>query len=256
MIREGGVTVERRTGKRAARGLVLGLALSALNLAGAFLALMTIGGLGEWSGRQFVGMFGLIESGTGLAYIIGPNIWRLPVAEANTSDRTAVRLAASTLLLPHWAAGAKVLAGTVMLLYAALGTGVSPATVALLPVAGAIGVGVSALSLSVARWGVARPDLDVIFLTIRRPGQEERALPGISLSGMAVQLVVNIGTFPAVKLLSPDTLYRPALGPSPGLLIVSLGLAAMLTAVTALVWWGRIAWRAPREQQREAEEFA
>lgn len=250
------MTVERRTGKRAARGLVLGLALSALNLVGAFLALMTIGGLGEWSGPQFVGMFGLIEAGTGLAYIVGPNIWRLPVAEANTSDRTAVRLAASTLLLPHWAAGAKVLAGTVMLLYAALETGVGPATVALLPVAAAIAFGVTALSLSVARWGVARPDLDVIFLSIRRPGREEQALPGISLGGMAVQLVVNIGTFPAVKLLSPDILFQPELAPAPELVTVTLALAAGLVAVTALIWRGRISWRAPREQQREAEEFA
>jgi hypothetical protein len=133
---------------------------------------------------------------------------------------------------------------------------VGSATLALLPVAAAIATGVTALSLAVARWGVARPDLDVIFLSIRRPGKEEQALPGISVGGMAVQLVVNIGTFPAVKLLAPEVLFRPELGPSPGLVAVSLAVAALLVAMTAVVWRGRIAWRAPREQQREAEEFA
>jgi hypothetical protein len=235
---------------------VLGLALSVLNLAGAFLALLALGGLGAWSGRQFIGMFGLIESATGLAYVIGPNIWRLPVAEANTSDRTAVRVAASTILLPHWAALSKVFAGAAMLLYAADGEGVGLVTVGLLPVALALAVAVVALSLLAARLGATRPDIDVLFVTVRRPGHRARALPGISISGMVIQLIVNIGTFPAVKLLSPTVLYRPALGPSPGLLVTSMALATALTLAAAWAWRGRIAWHAPREQQREAEQLA
>ena len=43
------------SGPRAVRGLLLGLVLSGLNLLGAFLALLTLGGLGAWSSWQFIG---------------------------------------------------------------------------------------------------------------------------------------------------------------------------------------------------------
>ena len=42
-----------------------------------------------------------------------------------------------------------------------------------------ITVGFLALSVIVARIGVARPDLDVIFVTIRRPGGKATNFPGL-----------------------------------------------------------------------------
>lgn len=254
--RTAGGRAQARAAPRAIRGLLLGFILSFVNLLGAFLAIVAIGGLGNWAGWQFIGFFGMLEVATGIAFIFGPNVWRLPVAEANTSDRTAIRFAASTVFIPHWAAGAKCIAGLGMVAFAAARAGVGPATLGLPVVIGLIGVGVLAVSAAVARFGVARPDLDVFHVVIQRPEREPLELPGISVGGMLIQLVINIGAFPAVKLLPPDVFYRPEIGPSPGLFVACATAAVIATAVAAFVWRGRIAWRAPLEQQREADQAA
>lgn len=244
------------TGRQAFRGLLLGFALTFLNLVGAFLTITALGGLGAWTAWQFVGVFALFETATGIAYIVAPNIWRLPISEAQTSDATEVRLAASAIFIPHWAAGAKALAGAGLLLVAAARTGIGIATlgvpVLILLVAGAV-IG---LSLLAARFGVARPDLDVLHIVIKRPRHEDRALPGISLSASLVQILTNIGAYPAVKALSPSTLYGSEMRPSAAALVVSLCTTSILLAAGFLVWRGRISVRAPHEQQRDAEEFA
>jgi hypothetical protein len=237
---------------RAARALVATFALSLLNLVGAFVALSLLGGIDPWTDRQFVGLFGFIELGIGLAYLFAPNAWRLPVAEANT-PRTDIRLAASTVLIPHWIALAKALGGAVMLGYAAIGEGIGLATLGLPFAALFLAVAFLALSVAVARLGVARPDLDVFFVTVRRPGGKEYELPGFTITGMSMQLLSNFGVFPAVELLEPAALYRPELGPSPELLLALALAAALLCAVAWLAWLGRIMMRAPKEQEREAE---
>jgi hypothetical protein len=59
------------------------------------------------------------------------------------------------------------------------------------------------LSLILARLGVARPDLDVFHVIIRRPGHPERELPGISAGASIVQAILNILTLPTVKVFRP-----------------------------------------------------
>jgi len=235
------------------RGLVLGFMLSFVNLLGAFLALLALGGLGRWTGWQFIGFFGMLEVATGLAFVFGPNVWRLPVAEANTSERTAIRFAASTILIPHWAAGAKCIAGVAMLIFAATRAGIGPATVALAPLVMLIAAAVLALSAAVARLGVARPDLDVLQLVLKRPGRTDMELPGISIGALLIQLLINIGAFPAVKVLPPTILYQPEIGPSLALLVTSSVAAFISVLIALLAWRGRLCWRAPIGQQREAE---
>lgn len=244
---------EHAPAPRPVRGLVLGFTLSFVNLLGAFIALMAIGGLGDWAGWQFIGFFGMLETATGIAFIFGPNVWRLPVAEANTSDRTAIRFAASTVLIPHWAAGAKCVAGLAMMVFAATRAGAGPATAALPLLVLLIAGAVLALSAAVARLGVARPDLDVLHLVIKRPGRPDLALPGVSVGALVMQLVINIGAFPAVKVLPPDIFYRPEIGPSPALLIAVAAVMLLSVLIAAVAWRRRVCWRAPVEQQREAE---
>src|SRR5918994_820163 len=103
---------ERGSG-RAFRGLALVFMLSFLNLVGVLVTATALGGLAPWSRWQFVGLYGAIEMASGLANVISPNVWRLPIAELQTSKRTDVRLAASALLLPHWGGLARSLAGLV-----------------------------------------------------------------------------------------------------------------------------------------------
>jgi hypothetical protein len=237
---------------RAARALVATLVLSFANLVGAFVALSLLGGLEPWTDRQFVGLFGLIELSMGLAYLFAPNAWRLPVAEANT-PRTDISLAASTVLIPHWIAVAKAVGGALMLGYAAT-EGIGPETVGLPIAVLFIAIGFLALSVAVARLGVARPDLDVFFVTVRRPGGKEYDLPGFTITGTSMQLLSNFGVFPAVELLEPSALYRLELGPSPELLLATGTAAALLCALAWLAWRGRITMRAPKEQEREAEK--
>jgi hypothetical protein len=238
------------------RGLVLGLSLSVMNLLGVFLTLLVLGGLGEWTPMQFVGVFGLFEIATAVAFVFAPNIWRLPVMEAETSDRTKIRLAASVTFIPHWAGAAKAIAGFAMVGVAAWSEGLAPASLGLIPLAAGTAVLVLGISAAVARWGVARPDLDVVTFVLRRPKHEERVLPGISISSSLVQIVLGAIDLPIVTLLPPSALYQPELAPSVQLLVGTLIGAAASVVTALLAWRGRITRRAPQAQQRNAEQGA
>jgi hypothetical protein len=242
-------------GSRAFRGLALVFLLSFVNLVGVIFTAAALGGVEPWSRWQFVGAFGVIEAASGLANLISPNIWRLPVAELQTSRRTDVRLAASALLLPHWGGLARCAAGIVCLTLAGRQDGLGAATVALVPLVLAVAWSVLAISAVLARAGVARPDLDVLQIVVRL-GRRETEMAPVSIGASVFQFLLSIITIPAVKLLPPSVLYQPELGPSRDALLVALGLSAVLSAFVWLLWAGRIELDAPREQQREAEERA
>jgi hypothetical protein len=244
--------VERGSG-RAFRGLALVFALTFVNLVGVIVTATALGGLAPWSRWQFIGVFGAIEAASGLANVISPNIWRLPIAELQTSGRTDVKLAASAMLLPHWGGLARAAAGVVCLALAAWQEGVGPATAALLPFLVALAWSILALSALLARAGVARPDIDVVQFAVRwRMGEKE--LTPISLGASALQFLLAIATIPVVKLLPPSVLYQPEIGPSPEALLFAIAMAVVLSAPVYVLWSGRVDVNAPAEQQREAEE--
>jgi hypothetical protein len=237
------------------RGLFLGLSLSVLNLAGMFLTFLVLGGLGSWSTTQFIGVFGVFEVATGLAFIYCPNLWRLPVIEVE-AKRTDVHLTASTLFIPHWAAGAKALAGAAMVGYAGARDGVDVATMGIVPFAFAIAVLTLAISAVAAAWGTRNPSGDVLYFKIDRPGKPGIALPGLSLSAAALQILLGAFTLPTIKLLSPGAFFSPEIGPSLAALVTSFAAAAAAVLISLLAWRGRLAWRARPEQQRLAEQPA
>jgi hypothetical protein len=240
---------------RAFRGLALVFVLSFVNLVGVVLTATALGGLAPWSPWQFIGLYGVIETASGLANVISPNIWRLPVAELQTTERTAVKLAASALLLPHWGGLARSGAGLVCLALAAWQEGLGAASLALVPLVLALGWSVLAISAVLARAGVARPDLDVVQLVVRW-GRREKEPPPISISASIFQFLLGITTIPAVKLLSPSVLYQPEVGPSIDALLFSFAVSAPLGVLVYVLWSGRIELEAPPEQQREAEQNA
>ena len=227
--------------------------LSFLNLVGVIVTATALGGIAPWSRWQFIGLYGAIEAASGLANVISPNIWRLPIAELQTSERTDVKLAGSALLLPHWGGLARSAAGLVCLALAAWQQGLGAASAGLVPFVLALAGSILAVSAVLARAGVARPDVDVVQFVVRW-GRREKELAPISIGASLLQFVLGIATIPAVKLLPPSVLYRPGIGPSPAALLVSLGVSAALVAFVYLLWFGRIEVRAPPEQQREAEE--
>lgn len=245
----------QRPGKRgrAFRGLALVFVLSFLNLVGVLLTATALGGLAPWSPWQFIGMYGVIESASGLANVISPNIWRLPIAELRTSKRTDVKLAASALLLPHWGALARTAAGVACLAVAAWHDGVSARSLWLVPFVLALGWSILAVSAVLARAGVSRPDLDVIQLVVRW-GKREKELAPLSISASLFQFLLGIATIPVVKLLPPSVMYQPEIAPSMEAVLLALGISVALAAVVYLSWSGRVALRAPRDQQREADE--
>ena len=240
---------------RAFRGLFLVFALSFVNLVGLLVTVTALGGLDPWSRWQFVGLFGVVEAASGLANVLSPNLWRLPVAQLETSERTDVRLAASAVLLPHWGGLARCLAGLVCMALAGWQEGVGPASLGLAPLLLALAWVVLAISALVARVGVARPDLDVVQLVVRWRRRESELRP-LSIGASILQFLLSIATIPAVKLLPPSVLFQPEFGPSADALLVALGLSAALAVAVYFSWSGRVVSRAPAEQQREAEEHA
>jgi hypothetical protein len=240
---------------RAFRGLVLVFLLSFLSLVGLILTMTALGGLAPWSRWQFIGVFGVIEAAAGLANVVTPNVWRLPVAELETSDRTDVKLAWSAVLLPHWGGLARCAAGLVCLGIAAWQEGLGLASAGLVPFVLALAWSILAISAVLARAGVARPDLDVVQLVVRWRGREKEARP-LSIGAAVFQFLLSISTLPLVKLAAPSVLYRPELGPSLYALLCAAALAVVLVALVYFLWWDRIELKAPPEQQREAEEHA
>jgi hypothetical protein len=241
--------------KRAFRGLFLTFTLSFVNLVGIIVTLSALGGLAPWSRWQFIGAFGVLEAASGLANILTPNVWRLPVAQLETDRRTDVELAASALLIPHWAALARTLAGLVLMAAAAWHEGLAPGSLALIPLIAALAWLIVAISIALARLALLRPELDVVGFSIRWGGRT-REPPALSLSASVLQFFLSIATVPAAKLLSPSILYQPELAPSAEALVVVLVAALILGLLTYFLWWGRVSLAAPREQQREAEEHA
>jgi hypothetical protein len=242
-------------GGRAFRGLILVFVLSLLNLVGLILTLTALGGTEPWTTWQVVGVFGISEVASGLANVISPNIWRLPIAELQTGERTPVRLAASAMLLPHWGGLARAAAGALCVGAAAWQVGVGPATLGLVPLILAVAWIVIAISALLARAGVARPDLDVVQFVVRWRRREQEANP-ISIGASFFQFLLSITTIPIAKCLPPSVLYQPELAPSPATLAVSLGAAVLLVPAVLLAWRGRLGVAAPAVQQREAEQHA
>jgi hypothetical protein len=183
-------------------------------------ALRALGGVAPWSHWQFIGAFGVLEAASGIANVISPNVWRLPVAQLQTSERTQIGLAGSALLIPHWGALARFGAGAVLMAVAAWHEGLALASVALIP-----------LVLALA-WLV------------------------LVISASVLQFLLSISTIPAAKLLDPTVLYQPELAPSLEALLAVLIASAISGVLVYLLWSGRIAATAPAEQQREAEEHA
>src|SRR5512135_3237266 len=162
---------------RAFQGLALVFTLTFVNLVGVIVTATALGGIEPWSRWQFIGVFGVLEAGSGLANVLSPNLWRLPVAELNTSSRTEVGLAGSVVLIPHWGGLARSAAGAVCVALAGWHEGVGPATLAFLPLLAAIAWAVLALSAILARAGVARPDLDVVRFVVHWRRREHEVTP-------------------------------------------------------------------------------
>src|ERR687891_1490305 len=255
------ITASRRLGAgtgardvpRAFRGLALVFFLSFVNLVGVLVTATALGGIQPWSRWQFIGMYGVVEAASGLANVLSPNVWRLPVAELQTRKRTEGKLAASVLLLPHWGGLARSAAGIVFVALAAWQEGTGAATTALVPLVLALAVSILAISALLARGGVARPDLDVLQFVVRW-GPREKEAPPISISASIFQFLLAITTIPAAKLLQPTVLYRPEIGPSLTAVLVAVTGSLALVALGFLAWSGRMVLRAPTEQQREAEK--
>lgn len=245
---------ERGSG-RAFRGLAIVFVLSFLNLVGVIITATALGGIAPWSRWQFIGVYGVLEAASGLANVISPNIWRLPIAELQTSRRTNVRLAASALLLPHWGGLARFAAGLVLIALTAWQVGLGPASVALVPFVLALAWVVIGISALLARAGVARPDLDVVQFVVRW-GRREKEMTPISIGAAVFQFLLGILTIPVVKLLPPSVLYQPELAPSVEALVITLAVSAGLLVLVYLMWFGRVDVEAPAEQQREAEQHS
>ncbi len=241
--------------RRAFSGLVLTFCLSFVNLVGIVFTLIALGGLAPWSRWQFIGAYGVLEAASGIANVISPNIWRLPVAQLQTSERTRIELAGSALLIPHWAALARFAAGVILMAVAAWHEGLALASVALIPFILALAWLVLVISAAFARVALIRPEMDVVQVNVRWGGRDREFPPG-SLSASVLQFLLSILTIPAAKLLDPTVLYQPELAPSLEALLAVLIASAISGVLVYLLWSGRIAATAPAEQQREAEEHA
>ena len=236
------------------RGLGLGLTLSAVNFVGMFLTLMLLGGIGEWTGTQFAGIFGLFEIGTGIAFLFCPNVWRMPTIAASDETNQRVELAASAVFHPHWAGGAKSIAGLLMVGFAGYQEGFAWLSAGLVVFAILVAAFTLGLSVLFARFGVAKPQHDVVQFVIRRARRDEVAIPPMSISSAILQIIFGTFTLPAIKLVDPDAFFRPEFAASSTVLLVSAAGTAVVVAAAILAWHDRLRIQARPRQQELTEE--
>jgi hypothetical protein len=252
------VTKERApdssSGKRAFRGLFLVFCITFLNLAGMALTAIGLNALGNWTLWQFVGLFGIVEAASGLANVVTPNLWAMPVLEQETSSRTRTVLALETLALAHWGGLARTLAGCVMIAAAANHAGISPQAALVVPLVLVIALLEIALSAVIARGGVAWHRYDVLKVTLDWYDRIE--VPPLSLSASMLQFILSLITIPAISILKPGVLYQPELAPAAEAFVWLAAATVVCTVLALAVWLPRVSVRAPREQQQEAEARA
>lgn len=244
----------RRSGNRAFRGLFLVFTLTFLNLVGITLTAVGLNAMGDWTIWQFIGLFGIVEAGSGLANVVTPNLWAMPVVEQETSHRTKSVLALDTLMMPHWGGLARTVAGVVMIGAAGYEAGIGVATPLLLPMILLVALVQVGLSALIARGGVTAHAYDVIQVTLN--WYREIKVPPISLSASALQFCLSIITIPAISVMRPGAIYQPEIGPASATLFwLAVGTLVFCLAGFAS-WYPRIARHAPREQREEAEVHA
>jgi hypothetical protein len=220
--------------RKTVRGLGLTFAISFINLAGLMLALTALGGPGDWSGGRFVGLFGVLEAGWGLAALWAPNFWRLPVVVSPYRDEEPQEISRRTVLAVHWMALGKLAAGAGLMAYAAVDQGVSVQSFGLLPLVGAVALWVLAVSALIARAGVARPDLDVVQIVFHRAGQRHALIP-VSVGASIFQAFLSLWTVVALSL-PVRSLFQPEFAPS-GALLAVVGVVALAFGAAALAVW-------------------
>lgn len=247
---------ETSTAQRAFRGLLLPLTLSFVNFTGLLLSAISLKALGDWSTWQFAGLFGVLETAQGLASILQPNIWHLPVVELETDRRTRTQMAASSIFLPHWGGAARAAAGTSLVVATAVHFGSAEASAVLLvPEVLLLATLMVCATMLVARLGVRWPEVDVVQFVVKWRGKSKELKP-LSIGASLLQFCLGIITLPAANLLSPSLLYDPGLHLAPVTLLVTLLAAVAVSAFTAFLWRGRFAVQAPLAQQREVEQNA
>jgi hypothetical protein len=242
--------------RRAFRGLVLPLSLSFINFAGLLLSALSLNALGDWTTWQFAAMFGILEASQGLASILQPNIWHLPVVELETDARTRTKLAVSTIFLPHWGGAARAAGGASLVVASAVHHGNTDVSAALLvpEVLLLAALWVNATML-VARLGVRWAETDVVQLLVKWRGKTHELRP-LSIGASLLQFFLGTMTLPTANLVNPSVLFDPGLRLQVMTLLITLMLTIAATALSAIVWQGRFAVQAPRQQQREIEQNA
>jgi ABC-type uncharacterized transport system permease subunit len=229
-----GATVRGQAPRKAAAVFILAF----VTLAGLLLTLQGITGFGEWTAWQFAGLFGLLELGAGIGNIVAPNFWRLPVTHGWPGRRGA-RIARQEVLEPHGSALGRIAAGAAILAAAAGHEGVAAGTVLVLPLALCLGLMVLALSALVARVAIARPDVDVVQIVLRRKGRQVE-VPPLSLGASLLQLALTVVAIPLVRLMPASALYSGSLEPAPEALGGAVVTSLLLSTAAALAWRGRL----------------
>jgi hypothetical protein len=235
--------------------LVVTFFLTILGFVGILATIHAVGALGAWTTWQFVGLFGLIEASAGLANVFLPNVWRLPVLQLEAGPGRPTMLAASTLLIPHWAGLARAFAGACFIILAAEKTSVSARTFMVIPFVCSFAAFLFGLTVLFARLGTGWPHLDVVQLSVRWNRQDNQ-LPAVSIGASVLQLILSLLPFPAIKVLSPGALYQPELAPSAALIAGLFAAAVGTLAALPFAWSGRMQRRATKWQQNEAERNA
>jgi hypothetical protein len=232
--------------------LILAFAFSFFNFALLVLSGLFVGGLDHWSVRQFAGLYGLIETSTGIANLVAPNFWALPVSEFRSRSETVVVVALADLRVIHVDGVGRVLGGGLFLAWSAAAAGVRLESLLLLPLTTLLGLTIIALSGLVARWGIARPDIDVLQLKVYWRNRE-KVLPPISLGTSYLQFFLTLVPLPIAAATGPRFLFHPEFYPSLELAALTLVVTLIVVALFLAAWSSRVAIRpvtAPARSER------
>jgi hypothetical protein len=208
--------------------------LALANFAGILVTANALGSSAAWTTSQFAGLYGWIETSTGLGNVYAWNFWQISQNAERMHGRARFDI---VRFKPHWQGLARGLAGITLMLWAAVENGVRPASLWFLPYTFLLVATLFCISALFARVSIAWPELDIIRLRAHWRNRDHD-LPPLSIATSVLQLWLTVLALPLVGVLAPGALFQPRFAPATTVGLVTGGLALAMIVLFSAVWRG------------------
>jgi hypothetical protein len=212
--------------------LCLVYVLASINFAGVLYMVKVLGNAEDWNTSQFAGLYGWIETSTGLGNVYAWNFWQISQNAEQMHYRARFDVVRFKPKLEGFARG---VLGLTLMTWAVVANGISVATLLFIPYTMLLVAVLFCASGLLARISIAWPHIDLIHIRIgwRR---KEHQLPPLSILTSVLQLWLTVMALPLVGIIPVTALYQPEFAPATGVGLWVGGMALVAFVLFSVVW--------------------